>query len=58
MTEIQLSSPPSKVIPFTDFSEEQSYPCLFPFMFLLTDNFSKFNVTQSTNEGAIQMTTY
>jgi hypothetical protein len=48
-----------KLSPLTDFSEEQSYPCLIPSTFFtLTDNFSKFHVIQSTNEGAIQATTH
>jgi hypothetical protein len=46
-----------KVIPLTDFSEEQFM--LNPVnVFTINDNFSKIHVNQSTNEGAIQVTTY
>jgi hypothetical protein len=55
-----ITPPPKKVIPLTDFFEEQSYLCLIPsmFFFTLTDNFSKFHVNQSTNEGVIQVIAY
>jgi hypothetical protein len=49
--EIWPSTPPKKVNPLTDFSEEHSYTCLITSMFLFfTDNFSNLHVNKSSNE--------